>query len=236
MGTTIQQLAGEMSSTPINGQPWNFRGLLDFYIVPRSVAVDTDLPPGARLLWGVVYRYSVRNGECSASDESLARALAVSRSQFIRYARALEKAGLLKSTPRPGKTAVRALTWDSRFAGKIRQGVSDMARGGVINGTGGAPYVAPPYKEDSSSIGVFKRKSAATLKNGSPKPAAPPAQKPASEWTEEDYLARGRAMGFPEHVIAKDMERARARRAKPQAERMVKASELGSELAEAIRR
>lgn len=236
MGTTVQHVDGEMSSTPTNGQPWNFHGILETYLIPRAVAADATLPPGARLLWGIIRQHAWSNCACTVSDDTLAGALGVSRSQFIRHAHALEKAGLLRSTPRPGKTMLRELLWDSRFAGKIRQGVSHTARGGVINGRGGAPYLAPLYKEEGLSSGPLKVKEADGLKKPGPKPAAPPAQKPAPEWTEEDYLARGRAMGFPEHVIARDIERARARRARPQAERMVKASELASELQAAIRR
>lgn len=225
-----------MSSTPTNGQPWNFHGVLESYLIPRTVAADDKLPPGARLLWGIIRQYSFRDGRCFASDETLARALAVSDRQFRRHVKALETAKLVKSTLRSGKTTVRELLWDSRFAGKIPPGRTYVSRGAVTNVQGGRTDTAPPYKEEGSSKGFLKGDSAGALNKASPEPAKPPAEKLAAEWTEEDYLARGRAMGFPEHVIARDIERARARRARPQAERMVKASELASELQAAIRR
>lgn len=236
MGTTVQQVAGEMSSTPINGQPWNFHGVLDSYLIPRVVARDSKLLPGARLLWAVIRQHSWQNGRCTLSDESLARAVGVQWRQSIRYCRQLERAGLLRTTARPGKTPVRELLWDARFTGKVRKPPVLEDRGGCPPRQGGLPSAAPPFKEEGSFSGSFQVNQAAALKNPPPKPAAPPAEKPAPEWTEEDYLARGRAMGFPEHVIARDIERARARRARPQAERMVKASELASELQAAIRR
>lgn len=236
MGTTVQQVAGETSSTPINGQPWNFHGLLETYIIPRTVAADRNLPPGARLLWGIIRQHAFRDGRCFASDETLANALAVSDRQFRRHVCTLQKAGLLQSTPRPGKTPIRELLWDSRFAGKIPPGRTDRS-GGADTNDRGSGQIRPDHIRNRGVLkGVLKGEEADGLKKPSPKPAAPPAQKPAAEWTEQDYIARGRAMGFPEHVIQRDVERARARKAKPQAERMVKASELTSELEAAIRR
>ena len=129
MSTKIQQVAAELSSTPRNGEPFNFHGLLEVYLIPRTVAADKKLPPGARLLWGVLRQHSMGDGRCTRSDETLARLLAVSDRQVRRYLKALEAAALLRSTQRPGKTPIRELLWDSRFAGKIRPGVDRSVRG-----------------------------------------------------------------------------------------------------------
>jgi Helix-turn-helix domain len=236
MGTTVQQVAGETSTTPTNGQPWNFTPLLDSVLIPRVVAADSKLLPGARLLWGIIRQYSPRDGRCFASDETLARAVGVHWRQLVRYCRALERAGLLQTTPRPGKTPVRELLWDARFTISRRKGVSSETGGVVLEDRGGCPPGQPHIRKNgilSGSLSV----SPAAAKQKSPEPApAPPAEKPAAEWSEEDYRARGRLMGFPEHIIERDIERVRARRARPQAERTVKASEVTAELVASNRR
>jgi hypothetical protein len=236
MATTLPQVGAQAQSTPVIGQPFNFTPLLDSVLIPRVIAADAALLPGARLLWGIIRQYAPRDGRCFASDETLARAVGVKWRQVVRYARQLERAGLLKSTPRPGKTPIRELLWDSRFAASVRKGVSSETGGAVLEGKGGCLPGQAHLRKSGDLSGSLSVSPAAVLKKTPPKSAPPPAEKPASEWTEEDYRARGLAMGFPEHVIERDIERARARRAKPQTERMVKVSEVSSELEKAIQR
>lgn len=236
MALTVQHIGVEMSSTPINGQPFNFQGLLEAYLIPRTIAADKKLPPGARLLWGVIRQHSMGDGQCNRSDETLARLLAVSGRQFRRYAKLLADAGLLRTTPRPGKTPLRALLWDNRFNGKIRPGMDTSVRGGGQIRPGGRTEMSGTYKEEGSSLGSFKVKRAGDDKPVSPKESELPTRPAAADWNEEDYIRRGRACGFPEHVIQRDIERIRENKAKSKGGRLKPAAELEPELAAAVRR
>jgi hypothetical protein len=86
--------------------------------------------------------------------------------------------------------------------------------------------VSTLYKEE----GVLKGSLEVKRDDGLKKPWLTDSElrtnKPAVEWTEEDYLRRGRECGFPEHVIQRDIERLRARKANAKAERMTPASEI----------
>ena len=121
MATNIQRVVSEMSSTPTNGEPWNFNGILESCLIPYVIASDKKLLPGARLLWGVIRQYSYTDGKCTRSDATLASAVGVEWRQLTRYCRQLERRGLLRTTERPGRTPVRELLWDSRFAGTMRK-------------------------------------------------------------------------------------------------------------------
>jgi hypothetical protein len=99
-------------------------------MVPRTIAADKKLLPGARLLWGVIRQHSMHDGRCTRSDETLAQLLAVSARHLRNYAKMLEAVGLLRTTQRPGKTPIRELLWDSRFAGKMRPRAELQFRGG----------------------------------------------------------------------------------------------------------
>jgi hypothetical protein len=205
-------------------------------MIPRTIAADKKLPPGARLLWGVIRQHSMHDGRCNRSDETLAQLLAVSDRQLRRYTRVLEAAGLLRSTPRPGKTPIRELLWDSRFAGKIRARVDTNVRGGGQIRPGVRTDLSTPYKEEGSLNGSFKEGPAAVLKASSAKVSEPAPAQTTAEWTEQDYIARGRAAGFPDHVIQRDIERLRAREAKAASERIKRASEFAPELPATTRR
>jgi hypothetical protein len=236
MGTIIQHIASKISTAPSIGQPWNFNGVLETYLVPRTIAADKKLPPGARLLWGVIRQHSAGDGQCNRSDETLGRLLAVSDRQFRRYAKALESAGLLRTTQRPGKTPIRELLWHSRFAGKIRPGADTSVRGGGHIRPGGRTHPSGPYKEEGTLKGSLQVKSDGGLK--SPAPEEPPLRttKTTAMWSEEDYIRRGRACGFPEYVIQQDLQRLRERKAKEEAKRMRSASELKAEVESSIPR
>jgi hypothetical protein len=181
---------------------------------------------GARVLWGVIRQYSFRDGRCYASDETLARRLAVSDRQLIRYLRILENSGLLRSVQRPGKTPIRELLWAARFAGKIPVRGDVDVRGGRHPRQGGLTSTSPLYKEEGVLNGSLEVKRDDGLKKPWLTDSELRANKPAVEWTEEDYLRRGRECGFPEHVIQRDIERLRARKANAKAERMTHASEI----------
>ena len=235
MATNIQRVVSEMSSTPTNGEPWNFNGILEAVLIPRTIVADKKLPPGARLLWGIIRQYSFRDGICYSSDETLRRLLAVSERQLERYAKALELAGLLRTTQRPGKTAMRELLWNARFDGKIRKRVDRSVGEGRQMCRGASTDVSGTYKEEGVLKGSSEVKSAGVLKKPWATESELRANKPAAEWNEEDYIRRGRECGFPEHVIQRDAERMRARLAQPQKERMKKASELKEDVETATR-
>lgn len=236
MDTTIQDVGEKMSSTPRTGGPFNFKALLDFNPVPKVVTADGKLPPGARLLWGVVQQHCMPDGRCYSSDADLAASLAVGERQLIRYMRVLESAGLLRTTPRPGKTPIRELLLESRFEGKVGVRADINVRGGRHKCQGGVTDPSVTYKEVKLLPKTSTKEGGGILNDPVPPTVDVRPRKRAEEWTEEDYIARGRACGFPEHVIQRDIEKMRARQAKPQAERMVKASELKPELEDIARR
>ena len=235
MASSLQHVAPEMSSAPTTGEPWNFNGVLECLLIPKTIAADGNLLPGARLLWGVIRQYSCRDGYCVLADEALAKTVGVVRRQVIRYFHQLERAGLLRTTLRPGKTPIRELLWDSRFASPPPRPVTSKSRGGDLEVTGGG-LAGHPYIRNKGSLKVAYSLNAADVKITPSANASAPAQpKPAAEWTEEEYIARGRACGFPKDMIERDLERLRRRKANGKAGRLTKASEMLPELGEIIR-
>jgi len=82
------------------------------------------------------------------------------------------------------------------------------------------------YKEEGVLKGSLEVKSDGGLKKPWLTDSELRANKPAAEWTEQDYIDRGRKCGYPDHMIQRDIERMRARKANAKAERMLHASEI----------
>jgi hypothetical protein len=110
--------------SPEPGKPFNFSNVLDCVLIPRVIAADSTLLPGARLLWGVIRQRSWRDGICTASDQTLAEEIGVSDRAVRKYVAQLTAAGLLVSSPRPGLTAARQLCWAERFIGTVSSKLS----------------------------------------------------------------------------------------------------------------
>jgi len=104
---------------PAAGTLFNFSKVLDSVLIPRVIARDRKLPPGARLLWGVIRQRSHRDGVCASSDADLAEELGVSERQLRRYCAVLVREGLMLSKPRPGLTPHRGLLWNERFISTV---------------------------------------------------------------------------------------------------------------------
>lgn len=229
MATNIHHNVPEVSNTPTNGQPWNFHGILDSFLLPRVIMSDEALTLGARVLWAVIRQYSCRDGRCMLSDNELASALCVGARQCRRYCRELNDAGLLRTTQRDGKAPIRELLWEGRFAGKLRKPPVISVRGGGQECPGGRTQMSDLYKEEGSYKVVTRYKSATIEKvQGSEASSSTERLRPPIR-TDEEIIRRGRECNFPEHVIQRDLERARARRARAQDERMLNASELQPE-------
>jgi len=109
------------AGSPSVGQPFNFSHVLDCVLIPRTIACDRALLPGARLLWGALRQRSYRDGRCTCSDQQLGDEVAVNAWAIRKYLRQLRKAGLVQVTPRAGKTPVRELLWHPRFAGLVQR-------------------------------------------------------------------------------------------------------------------
>lgn len=103
-----QPVAGSRQPTPY-GEPTNFPILQDALLLPRVIAMHRELSPGARLLWGVIRVLSYKRGYCGYSDALLGHRVHVSDRQIRRYCRQLAKAGLLRTTQRPGRPPKREL-------------------------------------------------------------------------------------------------------------------------------
>lgn len=103
-------------------EPFNYSRIMDAVMVPRVIAQNRKLPPGARILWGVIRMRMSRDGICTSPDFDLANELGVSVRQFRRYCRALEKERLIVSKERPGKSVVRATTKHPCLDGTILHG------------------------------------------------------------------------------------------------------------------
>ena len=110
-----RNIPAKSTALPAAGTIFNFSKLLDSVLIPRVIARDRKLQPGARLLWGVIRQRSHRDGVCASSDADLAEELGVSERQLRRYCAALIREGLLISKQRPGLTPHRALLWNDRF-------------------------------------------------------------------------------------------------------------------------
>ena len=111
----------ESTPLPAAGMVFNFSKILDAVLIPRVIAQNPDLQPGARLLWGVIRQRAWRDGVCTSSDADLAREVAVSPRQLRRYLGSLINHGFLRSTPRAGDTPRRALLWNECFNQSVIQ-------------------------------------------------------------------------------------------------------------------
>lgn len=236
MATNIQQNVLELSTTPTAGEPFNFHGILDTILIPRVISADSSLLPGARLLWGVIRQYSCQDGRFMLSDKKLAEAVGVEWRQCIRYCRQLERAGLLRTTPRPGKPPIRELLMHARFAGKLRKAPVREDRGGCPPRQGGLSSKTGPYKEE----GIYKvftglKKPTIEKVVSGDAPSLPARPRPPVR-TDEEIIRRGRECGFPQYVIDRDLERARARRANQEAAPVVTPAYLENESDPAIPR
>ena len=104
------------------GVPFNFSGILDCILIPRVIAMDRGLPPGARLMWGVIRQAAWKDGICRATEAQLGQALGVKVRQARKYCGELQAAGLLKTTQRIGRAPSRVLLLDQRF--KVKPGTA----------------------------------------------------------------------------------------------------------------
>jgi hypothetical protein len=184
------------------------------------------LLPGAKLLWGVIHQHMMPDGRCYSSDADLAKQAGAGWRQLIRYCRQLERDGLMRTTQRPGKTSIRELLPDVRVVRRPGPGTALEGRGPCPPRQGSLSSKTGVYKEVKLEPKLLPEKGPAILKGSADKTEGALTAKTAREWTEEEYLVRGRACGFPEHVIQRDLERLRERKRNPKAERMVKASEV----------
>lgn len=100
---------------PAIGQPYNFSRVLETILIPNVIAGDRKLSPGARLLWGVIRRFSFKTGQSFETDKRLAAELGVKERQLRNYCAQLVKYGLLRETQRPGCATCRELLFDARF-------------------------------------------------------------------------------------------------------------------------
>lgn len=132
--TVPQPLVGELPPR------WNFNGVLSGILIPKCVALYRRLPPGARLLWGIIRTLSKRDGFSDASDATLAKRLGVSTRQIQRYCRALEARGFLETELRRGTTARRWLLLHPAFKTGVAEprdisvtGVGHIRHGGVTH-------------------------------------------------------------------------------------------------------
>jgi hypothetical protein len=73
-------------------------------IVPRPVLELTQLRGDPKLLWGIMAEFARNTGVCYASEETLATILGRSQRTVRRYLRLLERACLIESHLRPGRT------------------------------------------------------------------------------------------------------------------------------------
>jgi len=151
-------------TTP-QGIPFNFHGILDVVLVPRVIASDSSLSPGARLLWGVIRQRAWKDGWCRSSDSELAADLGVLARQARKYLAQLKAAGLLTTRLRPGSTPERALLLTDRF--KVR-----------VAGTGEIVYPRTPPPSGAyakpSPIPRSKRTAPPVQKDRPPGPKGPP--------------------------------------------------------------
>ena len=226
MATNIQQNVVGVSSTPTNGQPWNFNGLLETYALPRVIAADSALLPGARILWAIIRQHSWRDGRCVLSDKALAAAVGVEWRQCIRYCRQLERTQLLRTTTRPGQTTVRELLWDTRFAGKLRKPPVLEDSPPCLGRQTPLSSKTATYKVIRSSLDPQKTSPATIEKTAASAAPSLPARPRPPVRTDEEIIRHGRACGFPEHVIQRDLERARARRAHSEGESIITAAQV----------
>lgn len=141
MSTVDEQLTGlaptASSGRPYEGKPFNFSRVLDAVLIPRVVTRNTELPPGARLLWGVIRQHIWTDEGCLASDETLAKEVGVSTRQLKRYSKILIERGFMRSEFRGNRPAARWLLWHSCF--------SEAALLGSAAGTPPAPRKKRPY-------------------------------------------------------------------------------------------
>lgn len=164
---SLPQVAPAVSETPITGVPYNFNRLMRGVHVPIPMLSYRKLPPGARLLWGLIRAVSHYDGTCTASKARLERIMGVSRRQIMRWLAALTKEGFLKTVERPGRTPSRLLLWHDIFAISTGKGGHKGPPGGPRMTPGGARN-GPRSKSSvqSSVLSVGREGSTGTNETG----------------------------------------------------------------------
>jgi hypothetical protein len=146
---SVSQALPKPAAPPVKGVPYDFNKLLDTIMVPRVVARDPRLSPGAALLWGVIRQRTNARAWCRTPNKVLARELGVSAKQVQRYICQLTKAGLLHTISNPGEVPKRILLRDDRFDGTL-PAASDYSKPGRITGAAKAKTPAATPRTDMS--------------------------------------------------------------------------------------
>lgn len=66
-----------------------------YMVIPTIVGLDTSLPPGARLLYGLISALTLKDGICCETNAYLAKQLNVSKTSISTWISMLSKKGYI---------------------------------------------------------------------------------------------------------------------------------------------
>jgi hypothetical protein len=69
-------------------------------LIPEAMARNRDLPPGAKLVYGRLSRYSGKDGRCYPALETLAEEVGLGKRQTQKHLRTLESEGFIRRVER----------------------------------------------------------------------------------------------------------------------------------------
>lgn len=156
MQPTIPQVVVSPSNTPITGKPYNFNRLLRGVFIPLQLVSYRKIPPGARMLWGLIRAASHHDGTCTRSKARLGYVMGVTRRSMMNYLAALTKEGFLETHERPGRTPIRVLLWHPVFEISTAKGGKKLPPGGQEVAPGGAescPHSKSSVESSVESVG-----------------------------------------------------------------------------------
>jgi hypothetical protein len=106
----------------VQGQPYRPSGLFGhFLLIPRSIASDKGLSPGAKLCFGQMLYHTGKHESCWPGQTTLSKALGIGYSQVRRYVDELEEARLIRCEKRRGDTSLYFPLWREELAHDLKR-------------------------------------------------------------------------------------------------------------------
>lgn len=117
------------------GQPFNPFGLFNGIFIPEALMRAKNISPGAKVAYGRLARYAGQDGNCYPSVAMLAAELTTSVRQTQRYLAELEKAELIRRTPRILKSGQTSSAYVFLWHPLFEAGITDSKPEGVTDPT-----------------------------------------------------------------------------------------------------
>jgi len=122
------------------GQVFNpHKAFQTFSPTPEKLSRYRGLSPGAKLVWGRLYRYAGNKGYCWPSIPILAGEVGMGKTQARKYLHELIGMKFIKRESQPGKSGVYRFLWHEAFEGETGESrkIPPIRKTGEVRKTGG---------------------------------------------------------------------------------------------------